>query len=199
MSNSQSTCICFVGHYTCSITMHRLTDKQLKHLSTRKAALSVTASVQGPFSGEQISTEVPFSPGLYADQTEMVLSNRYTSSDVKIFGATEILDTLEVSLLLGSSPTHAKAFWTLAWGTPCHLCHVYCPRGASEDGVVLCSLKQSSSGWFFPSAGEMWVTNREGVWEGEILQAAQLRSLHRQSGWSKTFKPGTLINHSECL
>ncbi|KAK2534436.1 Nup210 [Columba livia] len=90
------------GHYTCSITMHSLTDKQLKHLSTSKAALSVTASVQGPFSGEQISAEVPFSPGLYADQTEMVLSNRYTSSDVKIFGATEILDTLEVKC---GSPT----------------------------------------------------------------------------------------------
>ncbi|NWJ09888.1 PO210 protein, partial [Crypturellus undulatus] len=85
------------GHYTCSITMHRLTDRQLKHLSTRKTALRVAASVQGSrFSGEQISAEVPFNPGFYADQTEMLLSNHYTSSDVKIFGATEILDTLEV-------------------------------------------------------------------------------------------------------
>ncbi|NXK52401.1 PO210 protein, partial [Chauna torquata] len=85
------------GHYTCSITMHRLTDKQLKHLSMSKTVLRVTASIQGShFSGEQISTEVPFNPGFYADQTEMLLSNHYTSSDVKIFGATEILDTLEV-------------------------------------------------------------------------------------------------------
>uniref|UniRef100_A0A8C3LL48 Nucleoporin 210 n=1 Tax=Chrysolophus pictus TaxID=9089 RepID=A0A8C3LL48_CHRPC len=52
------------------------------------------------FSGEQIGTEVPFNPGFYADQTEVLLSNHYTSTDVKIFGATEILDTLEVSVLL---------------------------------------------------------------------------------------------------
>lgn len=93
--------------------MHRLTDKQLKHLSLSKTALRVTASIQGShFSGEQISTEVPFNPGFYADQTEMLLSNHYTSSDVKIFGATEILDTLEVSVLLESITTQLKAFWT---------------------------------------------------------------------------------------
>uniref|UniRef100_A0A8C3JI15 Nucleoporin 210 n=1 Tax=Calidris pygmaea TaxID=425635 RepID=A0A8C3JI15_9CHAR len=95
------------GHYTCSITMQRLTDKQLRHLSTSKTTLRVTASIQGShFSGEQISAEVPFNPGFYADQTEMLLSNHYTSSDVKIFGATEILDTLEVKC---GSPT-LKAF-----------------------------------------------------------------------------------------
>ncbi|NWS71177.1 PO210 protein, partial [Crotophaga sulcirostris] len=85
------------GHYTCSIMMHRLTDEQLKQLSMSETALRVKALIQGShFSGEQISTEVPFNPGFYADQTEMLLSNHYTSSDVKIFGATEILDTLEV-------------------------------------------------------------------------------------------------------
>ncbi|XP_065543397.1 nuclear pore membrane glycoprotein 210 isoform X2 [Lathamus discolor] len=95
------------GHYTCSITMHRLTDKQLKHLSMSRTALRVTASIQSSqFSGEQIGTEVPFNPGFYADQTEMLLSNRYTSSDVKIFGATEILDTLEVK----SGSPRVKAF-----------------------------------------------------------------------------------------
>lgn len=79
--------------------MHRLTDKQLKHLSMSKTALIVTASIQSShFSGEQISTEVPFNPGFYADQTEIVLSNHYISSDVKIFGATEILNNLEVSV-----------------------------------------------------------------------------------------------------
>uniref|UniRef100_A0A7M4FRR3 Nucleoporin 210 n=1 Tax=Crocodylus porosus TaxID=8502 RepID=A0A7M4FRR3_CROPO len=52
----------------------------------------------GHFSGEQISTEVPFNPGFYADQTEIVLSNHYISSDMKIFGATEILNNLEVSV-----------------------------------------------------------------------------------------------------
>lgn len=79
--------------------MQRLTDQQLKHLSMSKTALRLTASIQGGrFSGEQISAEVPFNPGFYADQTEMFLSNHHTSSEVKIFGATKILDTLEVSI-----------------------------------------------------------------------------------------------------
>lgn len=110
--------------------MHRLTDKQLKHLSMSRTALRVTASIQSShFSGEQISTEVPFNPGFYADQTEMLLSNRYTSSDVKIFGATEILDTLEVSALLKSITSQLQAFWSvtcsfLAKDTLCHLYRV---------------------------------------------------------------------------
>ncbi|XP_028906828.1 nuclear pore membrane glycoprotein 210 [Ornithorhynchus anatinus] len=85
------------GQYMCSVTMHRLTDKQLKHLSMKKTALTVTASISGThFSGEQIGAEVPFNPGFYADQSEILLSNHYPSSDVKIFGATEILENLEV-------------------------------------------------------------------------------------------------------
>uniref|UniRef100_A0A8C0EK50 Nucleoporin 210 n=1 Tax=Bubo bubo TaxID=30461 RepID=A0A8C0EK50_BUBBB len=124
------------GHYTCSITMHRLTDKQLKHLSMSKTALRVTASVQGShFSGEQISTEVPFNPGFYADQTEMLLSNHYTSSDVKIFGATEILDTLEVKC---GSPT-VKAFEKeKSYGLPSYVVYTVSlsdPRVSSQGSL----------------------------------------------------------------
>lgn len=113
-STNSQTSFGFVGHYMCSITMHRLTDKQLKHLSMSKTELRVTASIQGShFSGEQIGTEVPFNPGFYADQTEVLLSNHYPSADVKIFGATEILDTLEVSVLLENINHCWKAFWTV--------------------------------------------------------------------------------------
>ncbi|NWQ80120.1 PO210 protein, partial [Columbina picui] len=132
------------GHYTCSITMHRLTDKQLKHLSMSKAALSVTASLQDPFSGEQISAEVPFSPGLYADQTEMVLSNRYTSSDVKIFGATEILDTLEVKC---GSPTVKVFEKEKSYGLPSYVVYTVSladPR-LSSQGPLSTTLSVSSS------------------------------------------------------
>lgn len=77
--------------------MLRLTDKQLKHLNMRRTALLVTASILGsPSSGEQIGAEVPFSPGLYADQAEILLSNHFTSSEVKVFGAMEVLENLEV-------------------------------------------------------------------------------------------------------
>nr|XP_020654120.1 nuclear pore membrane glycoprotein 210 isoform X2 [Pogona vitticeps] len=85
------------GHYTCSITAHRLTEKHLKQLSMSKMSVIVRASIQGShFSTEEISAEVPFNPGFYANQTEIVLTNHYTSSDVKIFGAIEILENLEV-------------------------------------------------------------------------------------------------------
>ncbi|NXX11332.1 PO210 protein, partial [Podargus strigoides] len=124
------------GHYTCSITMHRLTDKQLKHLSMSETALRVTASVQGShFSGEQISTEVPFNPGFYADQTEMLLSNHYTSSDVKIFGATEILDTLEVTC---GSPTVKAFVKEKSYGLPSYVVYTVSlsdPRVSSQGSL----------------------------------------------------------------
>lgn len=64
----------------------------------KKTALLVTASLLGShFSGEQVGAEVTFSPGLYSDQAEILLSNHYTSSEVKVFGAVEILENLEVS------------------------------------------------------------------------------------------------------
>lgn len=78
--------------------MHRLTDKQLKHLNMKKTSLAVTASMPSSrTSVEKVGAEVPFSPGLYANQAEILLSNHYPSSEVKIFGAVEILENLEVS------------------------------------------------------------------------------------------------------
>ncbi|KAM4799986.1 nuclear pore membrane glycoprotein 210 [Urocitellus parryii] len=86
-----------LGQYLCAVTMHRLTDGQLRHLSSRRTALVVTASVAGGQAPmEQVGAEVPFSPGLYADQTEILLSNHLSSREVKVFGAAEILDSLEV-------------------------------------------------------------------------------------------------------
>ncbi|ELR54201.1 Nuclear pore membrane glycoprotein 210, partial [Bos mutus] len=83
------------GRYLCSVTMLPL--RQLKHLSLKRTALLVTASLPGsPSPAEQVGAEVPFSPGLYADQAEILLSNHYTSSEVKVFGAMEVLEHLEV-------------------------------------------------------------------------------------------------------
>uniref|UniRef100_A0A8C3NI91 Uncharacterized protein n=1 Tax=Geospiza parvula TaxID=87175 RepID=A0A8C3NI91_GEOPR len=85
------------GHYTCSIRMHSLTDKQLKHLSRGRASLRVTAALRGRAGpGQQLGTELPFNSWFYADQAEMLLSNQDTSSVLKVFGASEILDSLEV-------------------------------------------------------------------------------------------------------
>ncbi|XP_040424350.1 nuclear pore membrane glycoprotein 210 [Cygnus olor] len=132
------------GHYTCSITMHRLTDKQLKHLSMSKTVLRVTASIQGShISAEQIGTDVPFNPGFYADQTEMLLSNHYTSSDVKIFGATEILDTLEVKC---GSPMVKALEKEKSYGLPSYVVYTVSlsdPR-VSSQGTLSTTLTVSS-------------------------------------------------------
>ncbi|XP_026532928.1 nuclear pore membrane glycoprotein 210 [Notechis scutatus] len=85
-----------LGQYTCSIRVLRLADKQLKQLTMSKTGITITPSLQGSHSLEQISIEVPFNPGFYANQTEFILTNQYTSSDVKIFGAAEVLKHLEV-------------------------------------------------------------------------------------------------------
>ncbi|KAG8128203.1 hypothetical protein E2320_015056, partial [Naja naja] len=85
-----------LGQYTCSIRVLRLADKQLKQLTMSKTGITITPSLQGSHSLEQMSIEVPFNPGFYANQTEFILTNHYTSSDVKIFGAAEVLKHLEV-------------------------------------------------------------------------------------------------------
>uniref|UniRef100_A0A8D0H3J3 Nucleoporin 210 n=1 Tax=Sphenodon punctatus TaxID=8508 RepID=A0A8D0H3J3_SPHPU len=124
------------GHYTCSITMRRLTDKQLKQLSMSKTALRVTASIQSShFSGEQISAEVPFNPGLYADQTEILLSNHFASADVKIFGATEILESLEVK---SGSPVVMTFVKEKSYGLPVYVTYTVSlsdPRVSSEGSL----------------------------------------------------------------
>ncbi|XP_077181720.1 nuclear pore membrane glycoprotein 210 isoform X2 [Paroedura picta] len=107
------------GYYTCSITMHRLPDKQLRQLTMSKTVLVVTAAVQnGHFSIEQISAEVPFNPGFYANETEITLSNHYPSSDVKIFGATEILQNLEVK---SGSPVVVISEKDRSYGLPSYI------------------------------------------------------------------------------
>ncbi|XP_038668645.1 nuclear pore membrane glycoprotein 210 [Scyliorhinus canicula] len=85
------------GHYTCSVTMQKLTDHQLKVLSKAKTSVNVKASILGShFIGEQIGASIPFLPGFYADHSEILLSNLYTSTEVTVFGTSEILGNLEV-------------------------------------------------------------------------------------------------------
>lgn len=53
-------------------------DQQLRHLSRKKMALLVTASVPGSrLYREAADAKVPFSPGLYTDQAELILSNQF--------------------------------------------------------------------------------------------------------------------------
>lgn len=87
------------GHYTCSLSRQQLSESQLKHLSMGDTFLTVTATVLGNHVySEQISALVSVYPGFYANQKEIVLSNHYTTADIKIFGSTEVLNNLEVKV-----------------------------------------------------------------------------------------------------
>ncbi|XP_066452545.1 nuclear pore membrane glycoprotein 210 [Eleutherodactylus coqui] len=86
------------GHYTCSLSRQQLSESQLKHLSMGDTSVTVTATVLGNHVyREQISALVSVYPGFYANQKEIVLSNHYTTADIKIFGAAEVLNNLEVN------------------------------------------------------------------------------------------------------
>ncbi|XP_069795905.1 nuclear pore membrane glycoprotein 210 isoform X2 [Narcine bancroftii] len=87
-----------IGHYTCAVTMQKLTDYQLKVLSKAKTSVNVKASIlDAQFIGEQIGADVSFLPDFYTDKSEIILSNLQTTTEVIIYGTSEILANLEVT------------------------------------------------------------------------------------------------------
>uniref|UniRef100_A0A671VZW8 Nucleoporin 210 n=1 Tax=Sparus aurata TaxID=8175 RepID=A0A671VZW8_SPAAU len=61
--------------------------------------LHQTSCVQGSaFSGEQVSAVLPVEPGLYSDQTELLLSNLHPSTELTIYGPTVALSSMEVRI-----------------------------------------------------------------------------------------------------
>lgn len=76
-----------------------MSEQQVKVLSMSMTEVEVTAAVQGAhFTGEQISARLPVNPGIYADQTDIILSNQHTSADLTIYGTTAALQQLEVMI-----------------------------------------------------------------------------------------------------
>lgn len=61
--------------------------------------LLVKAGLEGSaFSGEQVSARLPVEPGLYSDQTELLLSNLHPSAELKVYGPSTVLSNVEVRL-----------------------------------------------------------------------------------------------------
>ncbi|XP_043080989.1 nuclear pore membrane glycoprotein 210 [Puntigrus tetrazona] len=90
------------GFYSCSLSFKPMSDQQVKVLSLSMTEVEVKAGVQGSvFSGEQISARLPVSPGIYADQTDIILSNQQPSAELTIYGPTAVLQQLDVK---SSSP-----------------------------------------------------------------------------------------------
>uniref|UniRef100_A0AAQ5ZD49 BIG2 domain-containing protein n=1 Tax=Amphiprion ocellaris TaxID=80972 RepID=A0AAQ5ZD49_AMPOC len=93
------------GLYTCSMTLQTITDQQTRILSISMANLLVKAGLEGSaFSGEQVSVRLPIEPGLYSDQTELLLSNLHPSAELTVYGSITTLSNIEV---VSSSPNFA--------------------------------------------------------------------------------------------
>lgn len=89
---------CSMGLYTCSLTLQSMTDQQTRVLSMSMTNLLVKAGLEGSaFSGEQVSARLPVEPGLYSDQTELLLSNLHPSAELKVYGPSTVLSNVEVT------------------------------------------------------------------------------------------------------
>lgn len=74
-----------------------MSDQQVKVLSVSMTDVEVTASVQGGhFTAQQIGARLPVNPGIYTDQTDIILSNQHTSADLTIYGTPGALQKLDV-------------------------------------------------------------------------------------------------------
>ncbi|KAM3871773.1 nuclear pore membrane glycoprotein 210 [Diretmus argenteus] len=85
------------GLYTCSMALQSMSDQQTRVLSMSMTDLLVKAGLEGmAFSGEQVGARLPMEPGLYSDQTELMLSNLHPSAELTVYGPTAALSNMEV-------------------------------------------------------------------------------------------------------
>uniref|UniRef100_A0A3B5M437 Nucleoporin 210 n=1 Tax=Xiphophorus couchianus TaxID=32473 RepID=A0A3B5M437_9TELE len=85
------------GLYTCTMTLQPTTNQQTRLLSVSMTNLLVKAGlVDSVFTGEQVSAQLPIEPGLYSDQTELLLSNLHPSAEFTVYGPPAVLSTIEV-------------------------------------------------------------------------------------------------------
>lgn len=79
------------------MTLQPMTDQQTRVLSMSMTNLLVKAFPEGSvFSGEQVGAVLPLEPGLYSDQTELLLSSLHPSAELTIYGPPVALSNLEV-------------------------------------------------------------------------------------------------------
>ncbi|XP_017265231.1 nuclear pore membrane glycoprotein 210 isoform X2 [Kryptolebias marmoratus] len=87
-----------IGLYACSLTLQPMSDQQTRVLSVSMTNLLVKAGVAGGvFAGEQGGARLPIEPGLYSDQTELLLSSSHPSAEVTVYGPASVLANMEVA------------------------------------------------------------------------------------------------------
>ncbi|KAF7668093.1 hypothetical protein LDENG_00033900 [Lucifuga dentata] len=132
------------GFYTCSLTLQPVSDQQTHMLSVSPTNLLVTAGVEGSsFSGEQVSKRLPIEPGLYTEQTELLLSNLHPSTELMVYGPAAALSNMEVAC---NPPIIAVQEKEVYLGLPSfskYTVSIVDPQGATSASI---SLSSSSSG-----------------------------------------------------
>uniref|UniRef100_A0A3B4AQW5 BIG2 domain-containing protein n=1 Tax=Periophthalmus magnuspinnatus TaxID=409849 RepID=A0A3B4AQW5_9GOBI len=89
---------CNTGLYACSLTLQSLSEQQTRALSMSLMNVLVKAGLEGSaFSGEQVSARLPVEPGLYSDQSELLLSNLHPSAELTVYGPTAALSGVEAA------------------------------------------------------------------------------------------------------
>uniref|UniRef100_A0AAV2M0I1 BIG2 domain-containing protein n=1 Tax=Knipowitschia caucasica TaxID=637954 RepID=A0AAV2M0I1_KNICA len=87
-----------MGLYTCSLTLQSLSEQQSRVLSVSLTNVLVRAGLEGSaFSGEQLGVRLPVEPGLYSDQSELLLSSHHPSSELTVYGPAAALSTVEAA------------------------------------------------------------------------------------------------------
>ncbi|XP_067096636.1 nuclear pore membrane glycoprotein 210 isoform X1 [Osmerus mordax] len=133
------------GLYACSITLQPMSDQQTRVLSMSMANLLVRAGVEDSgFSGEQVSARLPIEPGLYSDQTELLLTNVHPSAELTVFGPSAVLANLKVT---SGSPSIAVQEKEVSQDFPSHI--KYSVQAVGSQAAVSTSISVSS-----PSSGQ---------------------------------------------
>ncbi|KAL1249483.1 hypothetical protein QQF64_020488, partial [Cirrhinus molitorella] len=129
------------GFYSCVLSFKPMSDQQVKVLSMSMTDVEVTAGVQGyHFTGEQISARLPVNPGIYADQTDIILSNQHTSADLTIYGTAGALQQLDVK---SSSPAIVIEEKEVSHSFPSYI--RYTVRLVKPQGSLTASVSVSSA------------------------------------------------------
>uniref|UniRef100_A0A673IZ67 Nuclear pore membrane glycoprotein 210-like n=1 Tax=Sinocyclocheilus rhinocerous TaxID=307959 RepID=A0A673IZ67_9TELE len=128
------------GFYSCALSFKPMSDQQVKVLSLSMTEVEVRASVQESlFSGEQLSVRLPVSPGIYADQTDLILSNQHPSAELTIYGTAGALQQLDVK---SSSPAIVIEEKEVSLSFPSYI--RYTVRVVKPQGSLTASVSVSS-------------------------------------------------------
>ncbi|KAM9342143.1 nuclear pore membrane glycoprotein 210 isoform 2-T2 [Pholidichthys leucotaenia] len=132
-----------IGLYSCSMTLQPMTEQQIRVLSISMTNLLVKAGLEGSaFSGEQVSTRLPIEPGLYSDQTELLLSNLHPSAELTIYGSLTTLTNMEV---VSTSPNIAVQEKKVHHGFPSFSKYTVIALDPQAAGSAAISISSASS------------------------------------------------------